>query len=176
MGEKNQDPATERNKKIFPAVTTAFINYIKKRKIFVSLIGTAFILNFCMLFLAFSGFSLSSTTNPNIVMHAYQTHWDYTHPQDYVGVVWIAVTPDVTNLGKTHAYEIKWGSRKYQGILNFPEHDAVFLKHTKGQPDAIPIDFSITPACKVNFGQGEFELSAKNVIDISDGWFPETNE
>jgi hypothetical protein len=94
--------------------------------------------------------------------------WNYTHPADYAGLVWIRIEADEEQRHLRHDYIVRWGPWEYSGTLDFNNRDVVTLMHTK-QKDDEPhkLHFAISQPCRVNFGRG---IAPPGAVDINKGW------
>lgn len=100
---------------------------------------------------------------------AYKTDWRFAHPSTYSGPVWIQVKPLPENYDEPHHYSIRWGAWKYEGQLQFNDHQSLYLLHYKhNDGEGLPIVFQISEPCYVVFGKETY--SEQTIIDITLGW------
>jgi hypothetical protein len=98
----------------------------------------------------------------------YTSQSTYDHPATYIGEVWIKLKPEARNLGKSHHYQLLWGSWCYTNQIDFAGYNQAFLMHKKEKGESPPIQFSVDLPCQITFGQG-LPKGGKR-IDINEGW------
>ena len=96
------------------------------------------------------------------------SEWHYSHPTDYVGLVWVRVLPQPKHLHQPYRLTLRWGPYIKQ-IELIPENEMpISFVHHKTNTDNIMLLASIEPASIVTFGQGPPpDLEA---INIDEGW------
>lgn len=96
---------------------------------------------------------------------SFQATWQFVHPADFKGHVWLKIMPKVEHQESTHTFRISWGRWEFPGKLEFGEDTSVILDFRKiAEKQTWPIDFEITPPAFVVSGRGS------PVIDINKGW------
>lgn len=99
---------------------------------------------------------------------AFRTRWEYNHPAEYSGPIWMRVVPDHYYVGQRHRVEVRWRNWKLCREALLDEEGAWFV-HTKGNDgQSIPIEVTVNPACRVAFGQGL--APGQPIVDINHGW------
>lgn len=101
-----------------------------------------------------------------IIGRSYKSKWEFIHPADYRGNVWIKVFPRIENLDEKHKYKLDWGIWQHKGELKFRTCDGIILDFKKeiAQKDTWPILFEINPPAYVTANRG------KLVQEINKGW------
>lgn len=96
---------------------------------------------------------------------SFQAKWEFIHPADFRGHVWIKIMPKMEHQKSIHSFKISWGRWQYTGHLEFGEDTSIILDFSKiAEKQTWPICFEITPPTFVVSGRGS------PVIDINKGW------
>lgn len=96
---------------------------------------------------------------------SFQAKWEFTHPADFRGHVWLKIMPKKEHHESTHSFKISWGRWQYTGHLVFGEDTSIILDFRKiAEKQTWPIHFEITPPSFVVSGRGS------PVIDINKDW------
>ena len=95
-------------------------------------------------------------SNKNTIVPAtsYQTHWEYAHPAEYAGRVWIQIYPQAKSLSDGIHIQAQWGDWQYQSILDISNHKSIVLSHYKfNDGQGLPLIFQLSQPCYVVFGK-----------------------
>ena len=96
---------------------------------------------------------------------SFQAKWEFIHPAEFRGHVWLKIMPKMEHQKSTHSFKISWGRWQYTGYLEFGEDTSIILDFRKiAEKQTWPIGFEITPPAFVVSGKGS------PVIDINKGW------
>lgn len=99
---------------------------------------------------------------------SYQTQWDYAHPADYAGRVWIQIHPK-TKPPTTLDVHIRWGAWQYHDTHTLENMKSIIFWHYKfNDGQGLPITITLSHPCYVVFGKDK--PPDKNVIDIIHQW------
>ena len=96
---------------------------------------------------------------------SYSHKWEFVHPPEFRGHVWIKIMPKAEHLDKIHNFSIKWGRWSYYGKIEFGEDNSAILDFRKiAESDTWPILLEISHPAFVTSGKGN------PVLDINKGW------
>jgi len=100
---------------------------------------------------------------------SYHSQWEYAHPADYAGRVWIQIYPQTGFTTDTLDINIQWGAWQYQGTHRIADHKSVVLSHYKfNDGQGLPLIIHLSQPCYVVFGKDI--APDKPVIDIINQW------
>lgn len=110
-----------------------------------------------------------SSQSPALPQSSFQPQWDYAHPANYSGYVWIQLTPSPENKHLPHEYTLVWGHWQRTGTLIF-EDDSLYLLHYKlNDGEGLPLFLTLNQPCYAVFGKGK-PPEAIHTIDIASNW------
>lgn len=111
----------------------------------------------------------SQKSKDNIVpATSYLTQWDYAHPADYAGRVWIQIYPKATSANPLDIH-IRWGAWQHTGSYLISGSNSLTLWHYKFNDGlGLPLTVTLSEACYVVFGKDS--PPDKPVIDIIHQW------
>lgn len=100
---------------------------------------------------------------------SYHTQWEYAHPADYAGRVWIQIYPQTRSAADPLQIQIQWGARQYRDSLPVDDHKSIVLSHYKfNDGQGLPITIQLSQPCYVVFGKDT--PPKKFVVDIINQW------
>jgi len=100
-----------------------------------------------------------------IIGRSFRSKWEFKHPAQFRGTVWIKVYPRLENMNIKHSFLLNWGRWQRQGELKFKSGDGIILDFKKiSEKETWPIYFEINPPAYVTAGKG------KLVQNINYGW------
>lgn len=110
-------------------------------------------------------------TLKNVLVPAtsYQLQWEYAHPADYAGRVWIEIYPQAKSKPTTLDITIQWGAWQYQESFPVTDDKSITLSHYKfNDGQGLPLVVQLSHPCYLVFGKDT--PSDKATIDIIDRW------
>ena len=100
---------------------------------------------------------------------SYHTQWEYAHPADYAGRVWIQIYPKSGLNAEPIKIQIQWGAWQYQASHLIEEHKSIILSHYKfNDGQGLPLIIQLSQPCYVVFGKDA--PPDKVFIDIINQW------
>jgi len=97
----------------------------------------------------------------------FRSAWDHRFPVEYVGQVWLRVTPTRARAGSSHRVRITWGSNVRPVLLRRLGPAPRSLIFQKGADD-VPVHVSVKPPANISFGTKR--PPDRNPLDINRGW------
>jgi hypothetical protein len=90
-----------------------------------------------------------------VIGRQFKQVWDFNHPEEYVGAIWIKMRALPEYSGRRHSFTIKWGPWTRGGSQVLLHDRAIALVHSKGNDGlSLPIRMTVDPECNISFGQG----------------------
>lgn len=100
---------------------------------------------------------------------AYQVQWDYAHPANYSGYVWIQLVPAPETKHLPHDITLVWGHWQRTFTIRF-EEDSLYLVHYKfNDGEGLPLFLTSSQPCYAVFGKDKPPSEAL-IMDIASGW------
>ncbi len=100
---------------------------------------------------------------------SYQTRWEYAHPADYSGRIWIQVHPQ-SNIAEKINIVIQWGAWEYKGTIEKLTAKSITLWHYKFNDGlGLPMIITLSSPCYLVFGKDT--PPQKPIIDIINQWY-----
>jgi hypothetical protein len=96
------------------------------------------------------------------------SEWHYDHPREHLGIVWVTVLHEQTNISVEHRLTLRWGP--YIRVVKWtPEGmEPISFVHHKSNPDVVTLHASVDPPAIVTFGQGQPPRG--HALSIDEGW------
>jgi len=99
---------------------------------------------------------------------SYQTRWEFAHPADYSGRVWIQIHPQSKTDNPLDVH-IGWGAWEYQSTLDVQGQKSISLWHYKfNDGQGLPLIVELSQPCYIVFGKDS--PPDKPVMDIINEW------
>lgn len=98
---------------------------------------------------------------------SYQSRWEFAHPADYSGRVWVQIYPQ-TKSEKPLGITIRWGAWQYQANHTISAKSLTLSHYKFNDGEGIPLIVELTEPCYVVFGKDK--SPDKPVIDIINQW------